>query len=253
MRAAVITGASAGLGAEFARQLVRRGYHLLLVARRQEKLETLAAELIAQYPHALINVFAADLSELEAPQAIFDEVNRLGLKVDYLINNAGSGGPNLLENEWSEQQAYMQLMLASATHLCHLFLPGMQERRMGRVINVASVAGRIIQPGDMHYGPMKAYLIALSEGLHHLRKEGVHVSALCPGFTHTDFHLEPDLAAMKASTPAWVWYDADVVVREGLDAVDKGRAVCISGRLYRWADPFLRSRLARYFLQRAAR
>ena len=121
-------------------------------------------------------------------------------------------------------------------------IPGMRERGFGRVLNVASVAGRIPRAGDLSYGPSKSYVIALSEALDlTLRSEGVRACALCPGFTHTEFHAVADLLEEKAALPGFVWYDAEVVVREGLAAIEKGRCVHVTGRLYRWIDPVLQS------------
>jgi len=116
----------------------------------------------------------------------------------------------------------------------------MCERGYGRIINVSSVAGRIARARDTNYGPTKAYVVALSEALHlTLKDQGVHVCALCPGFTHTEFHDVADMLDMKAASPGFMWYDADVVVREGLAAVEKGKCVYVSGRIYRWIDPML--------------
>jgi len=132
-------------------------------------------------------------------------------------------------------------MMNSVAAMCHFFIPGMQQRGFGRVINVASVAGQISVSGDYSYGPTKAYVIALSRALSvSLRGDGVNVLALCPGFTHTDFHVSEKLTRMKQSTPRFIWYDADVVVREGLAALEKGRSVYTSGRLYRYLIPILR-------------
>ena len=241
-RTALVTGASAGLGVEFARQLAEREYDLVLVARRRDRLEQLANELRER--HAVrVDVIAADLADPGAPQAIAEGVDELGLGIDYLVNNAGSAGPDLLEDrDWSEQAAFLQLMMTSMAHLCHLFAPGMRERGFGRILNVASVAGRIARANDLNYGPSKAYVVALSEALHlTLKHHGVNVCALCPGFTHTDFHEVADMLEMKASSPDILWYDADVVVREGLAAVEKGWCVYCSGRLYRFLDPLLQS------------
>lgn len=241
-RTALITGASAGLGVEFARQLAERDHDLVLVARRRERLEQLAGEL-RERAALRVEVIAADLAEPGAPQAIAEGVGELGLSIDYLVNNAGSAGPDLLEDrDWSEQAAFLQLMMTSMAHLCHLFAPGMRERGFGRILNVASVAGRIARANDLNYGPSKAYVVALSEALHlTLKHHGVNVCALCPGFTHTDFHEVADMLEMKASSPGILWYDADVVVREGLAAVEKGWCVYCSGRLYRFLDPLLQS------------
>lgn len=241
-RRALITGASAGLGREFASQLAAKGFDLLLVARRKDKLEEVAREIRTE--HAVdVAICPADLADRNAPRALFDFAQDAGLEIDYLVNNAGSAGPNLLEEpEWAPQAAFLELMMISAAHLCHYFIPPMKARNWGRVINVASVAGRIARPAGGHYGPSKAYLIALSEELAlMLRGTGVHVSALCPGFTHTDFHAVAGLDEMKAALPGLLWYDASTVVREGIEAVEKGRSVMVSGRIYRWLDPLTQS------------
>ncbi len=253
-RTALITGASAGLGAEFARQLAQQNVDLVLVARRAEPLAALADTLSAHHPDLQIAYCTADLSDPAAPQEIDQWTRERGIAVDWLINNAGAGGPDLMDGEpWGTHGAYLNLMMTSITELCHYFVPKMAERGFGRVINVSSVAGRIARGGDCHYGPAKAYVVALSEALALTVKDsGVHLSALCPGFTHTDFHAEGDLADMKASTPEFIWYDASTVVREGINAVERGKRIMVSGRLYRWLDPMLQSKLLRPLLQRIA-
>ncbi len=245
-RTALITGASAGLGKEFARQLAAQGYNLILVARRKEALDALAAELAAAHG-VQADVLTADLIDPAAPQQLADAVAANGWHVDFLINNAGVAGPDLLEGQdWQAQMDFYHLMMLSVGHLCQLFIPAMRERGFGRVINVASVAGRIPAAGGCNYGPSKAYLIALSEDLAMtLAGTGVNVCALCPGYTHTDFHATAGLLKTKASLPSWLWYDADVVIREGLAAVEKGKPVYLSGRLYRFMDPFLQSVITR--------
>lgn len=241
-KAALITGASAGLGAEFARQLAARRFDLLLVARREQRLASLARELEAQHG-VWAEVLAADFCDVDAPDAVYARALELGLDVGYLVNNAGAAGPDLLtERNWSKQAEFFELMMSSVAHMCHLFAPTMQQRGYGRIVNVASVAGRIARGGDNNYGPSKAYLIALSESLAlTLKPDGVHVCALCPGFTHTEFHEAAGMLDTKAATPGFIWYDADVVVREGLRAVEKGRSIYVSGRLYRLIDPILQS------------
>ena len=252
-RTALVTGASAGLGVEFADQLASRGYDLLLVARRLEKLEGVAKELEAKHG-VRVHVEAADLAEPDAPTRLFEATREAGIHVDYLVNNAGSAGPHLFEEpEWAPQAAFLELMMTSVTHMCHHFVPPMRERGFGRVINVASVAGRIARAAGGHYGPSKAYVIALSEELDlTLADEGVRVSALCPGFTHTDFHETAGMMDMKNAMPDFMWYDASVVVREGLDAIERGKAVHVSGRLYRWLDPIAQSVWLRPFVKRRA-
>jgi uncharacterized protein len=252
-RTALITGASAGLGVEFAKQLAAQGYDLILVARRKEKLEEVALELSASHGVA-VHTLSADLSHPNAPAELFAQVRDGGHSVDYLINNAGSAGPHLLEEpEWAPQAAFLELMMLSATHMCHHFIPPMRERGFGRVINVSSFAGRLARPAGAHYGPSKAYLIALTEELALiLRGTGVHASVLCPGFTHTDFHAASDLLEMKNALPGFLWYSAETVVRDGLRAVEKNKPIMISGRLYRWIDPLAQSVFFRPLLKARA-
>jgi short-subunit dehydrogenase len=134
-------------------------------------------------------------------------------------------------------------MMTSVAAMCHEFIPSMVERGFGRVLIVASVAGRLTVGGDYSYGPTKAYLIAMSKALAAtFRPEGVHVMALCPGFTHTDFHSSDRLTEMKSNMPKWLWYDADVVIREGLAALERGKDEYTSGRLYRLFVPVFKQR-----------
>ena len=248
---ALITGASAGLGAEFARQLASKGKDLILVARRTEPMERLARELLDEY-NVAVDIIQSDLSETTATSRLFEEVSNRGLTVDYLINNAGAIGPDLLDDrDWPAQQKYIELMMTSVAGMCHHFIPPMKERGFGRVLNVASVAGHVSLAGDTSYGPTKAYLIALSKGLAAtVGGHGVQVLALCPGFTHTDFHLSEELTRMKEKSPAFIWYDAEVVIREGLAALEKGKDVYISGRLYRYLTPLLKTRLGAWIMSK---
>jgi len=248
---ALITGASAGLGAEFARQLAGKGKDLILVARRTEPMQELARKLIDDHNIA-VDIMQADLSDESATSKLFTDVCERELKVDYLINNAGSIGPDLLaDRDWPAQQKYIELMMTSVAGMCHHFIPPMLEKGFGRVLNVASVAGLVSLSGDSSYGPTKAYVIALSKGLAAtVCGKGVNVLALCPGFTHTDFHQSEALTRKKNASPDFLWYDADVVVREGLAALEKGKSVYISGRLYRCLIPVLRTPLGGWIMAR---
>ncbi len=241
-KTALITGASAGLGLEFARQLAAQDYNLVLVARNPERLESAASALRDQNP-VDVHTIVSDLSEATAPLALFKQLQALDLHVDYLVNNAGVAGPNLLDaGEWAVHRDFYQLMMLSIAELCHLLIPPMQAKGFGRVLNVASVAGRLARAGGCNYGPSKAWVIAMSEELAlTVAKDGVRVTALCPGFTHTEFHERAGLMDMKNASPRWAWYSAETVVREGLAAVERGRSVYASGRLYRWLDPFVQS------------
>lgn len=239
---ALITGASAGLGVEFARQLAAQGCDLLLVARREERLRALAEQI--EKEHGVdVAVFAADLGDRAAPAALEAFAQERDFAIDYLVNNAGSAGPHLLDDrDWPAQASFLELMMISVAQLCHRFVPPMRERGFGRVVNVSSFAGRLARPAGSNYGPAKAYLIALSEELAlDLRGTGVNVTALCPGFVHTEFHEVAGLMDMKNGTPGFIWYDAETVVREGLHAVERGRAIQVSGRIYRFVDPLTQS------------
>ena len=241
-RTALVTGASAGLGVEFSRQLAQRGYDLLLVARREDRLREVASELTHEFG-IQVTIRTADLSQPAAPRELASFAREEGLAIDCLVNNAGSAGPHLLEDrDWSDQARFFELMMISVAHMCHHFIPPMQERGFGRVLNVASFAGRLSRPAGANYGPAKAYVIALSEELTlQLRGTGVHVSVLCPGFVHTDFHETAGLMDMKRGLPGFLWYGPETIVREGIEAVERNQPIMVSGRLYRWLDPFAQS------------
>lgn len=249
-RTALITGASAGLGVEFARQLAANGFALVLVARRRGRLEQLAAELRTQYA-TKVHVLAKDLADPAAPHELVAELVELGLHIDLLVNNAGAAGPDLLtDRDWRAHERYQQLMMTTAAALTHLLVPSMRARGFGRVLNVASMAGRLMRANDTTYGPAKAWLIAQSEALAAtLRGSGVLVMALCPGFTRTEFHAEPHMHELRDAIPGWLWYDANLVVREGLVALERGRVVYASGRLYRWVDPLTQWAITRWLLR----
>lgn len=251
---ALITGASAGLGAEFARQLAAAGHNLILVARREDRLSALADELRAAHKNDC-QIIVADLSEPEAAAQIRNTCVSSGWQVSWLVNNAGVAGPDLLKDrDWAAQQTFFQLMMLSVADLCHRMIPDMVEGGYGRVINVASVAARVPRSGGCNYGPAKAYLVALSEELNlTVAGQGVHVSALCPGFTHTDFHETAGLMDMKNNMAKWLWYNADVVVRDAIKGVEAGKQVVVSGRLYRWLDPIFQSVWTRRLLRIKAR
>ena len=251
---ALITGASAGLGAEFAGQLAAMGQNLILVARREDRLQALAAGLTEQHG-VTCQIIVADLNDKDAGKQIADTCQSGGWTVNWLVNNAGVAGPDLLQDrDWAAQQTFFQLMMLSVADLCHRFIPGMVDRGYGRVINVASVAARVPRSGGCNYGPAKAYLVALSEELNlTVAAMGVHVSAICPGFTHTDFHETAGLMEMKNNMAKWLWYDADVVVRDAIRGVEATKPVVVSGRLYRWLDPIFQSVWTRRLLRIKAR
>jgi short-subunit dehydrogenase len=228
----LITGASAGIGTALARVYAAHGWDLALTARRTERLEALAAELSAAHG---IEAFAipADLAEPGASDLILKAVADRGRVVAGLVNNAGYGlGGSFAVTNWADQAAMLQVMLTAVCELTHKTLPGMVERRFGRIINVASVAGLMPgSPGQTLYTPIKAFLVRFSQTLHlETAAKGVHVTALCPGFTHTEFHdVNQSRARMEKITPKWLWQDADAVARSAFAAVDANHPVCITG------------------------
>ena len=233
-RTALVTGASAGIGAAFARLLAREGMDLVLVARRADRLEALAKEL-REACGVQARVLAADLADPDAAQQIQEMLERDGVSVDVLVNNAGYGlKKGFSEASWQEHASFLQVMATSVTELCHLFVPGMKARGWGRVVNVASVAAFTPQvPGNL-YGGVKGYVVDFSEALAlELKGTGVHVCALCPGYTLTEFHDVMDVRNQIDALPRFVVMSADVVARQGWQAVERGQAVCVNGWLYR--------------------
>ncbi|HEU0278169.1 MAG TPA: SDR family oxidoreductase [Rhodanobacteraceae bacterium] len=234
-RRALVTGASAGIGAEFARQLAARGCDLVLTARRQERLEALARELRAR--HAIdAQVIVDDLADPAAPARIFATGTQAGASIDVLVNNAGYGVPGRYDAvDWPTHARFMQVLVRAPLELCHLAIPGMRARGFGRIVNVASLAGLVpATPGNTLYGPAKAFLMRVSQALTlENRAHGIRVCALCPGFTHSEFHDVSQARALVSKLPSWMWMDAAAVVRQGLDAVERGHVTCVPGRVNR--------------------
>jgi short-subunit dehydrogenase len=222
---ALITGASAGLGAEFARQLAQRGLRLVLAARRKDRLEALAAEL------GNARVVAADLSEAGSADRLLADVEAAGEHVDLLVNNAGFGlKGRFAELEAGRQRQMIDLNIGAVTDLCRAVAPGMIERKAGGILNVASTAAFQPGPGMAVYFATKAYVLSFTEALHEeLKPHGIRVSALCPGPTLTEFGA----VAGFGDKGAFDRYSADAVsvVRAGLEGLDKNRAVMVPGFL----------------------
>lgn len=224
-RTVLITGASAGIGAALARVFADKGWNLILTARREAPLRALAAELTGR--GVSVTVITEDLADPAAPRRLFDAVAARGLTVDGLVNNAGfSRTAGFLETDPDQHAAMIRVMLTAPVELARLFAPGMVERGYGRILNVASLAGRMpATGGDTLYGPIKSFLIKASQGLHlELRGAGVHVTALCPGYTLTEFHdANGTRAEVSAAYPGWMWQTADHVARVGYAAVEANR------------------------------
>jgi short-subunit dehydrogenase len=229
---ALVTGASAGIGREFCRQLAARGHDLVVVARDAARLDALAHELGSAHG-VRVEVLSADLTRDE-------DVDRVAQRaatdpaLAMLVNNAGFGTVGSLAAAPPEQQeAMLRLHVLAPMRLTRAALPGMLGRRRGAIINVSSVAGFLYSPGNVNYCASKAYLTSFTEGLAlELSGTGVAAQALCPGFTHTEFHdrMGPD----GAVRPRFMWLTAEEVVRASLRQIDRrGPVVCVPSLRYK--------------------
>jgi short-subunit dehydrogenase len=230
-RLCLVTGASAGIGQAIARVFAERGYDLALTARRADRLESLAKELTDTWGAQCVTI-AADLADPTAPQTIVKALEPGGHQVDALVNNAGYGlQGGYLASSWAEHGAFMQVMVNAPLELIHRLLPGMQARGFGRIMNVASLAGLVPgAPGATLYGAAKAFLIKTSQALNlENTTTGVQVSALCPGFTVSEFHDVNGMREQVSTMPKWMWQDAKTVAEIGYDGLEANRAIVVSG------------------------
>ena len=226
---ALVTGPTAGIGHSFAFQLAERGYDLVLVARDEERLEKLAADLHASYG-VRVEVLSADLvdrAELATVEARLADRDR---PVDLLVNNAGFGlKKRFRDNTVDEENAMLDVLVTAVLRLSHAALGAMSERGRGGIINVSSVAAYLPRGS---YSAAKAWVNSFSEWAHNeYRSEGITVTALCPGFTKTEFHERMDVA--RGSAPDFLWLDPDRLVSDALDDHFKGRALSIPSAQYK--------------------
>ncbi|WP_412541039.1 SDR family oxidoreductase [Longispora sp. K20-0274] len=229
MPTALITGATAGIGAEFARQLANDGYDLVLVARDAARLESFAGELRARYGRA-VDVLPADLAEESGSSIVAD---RLAEGVDLLVNNAGIGlNTAFVKVDYADERRLLRLNVEAVLRLTHAALPHMVAQGSGGVINVSSVAGfGVLAPGST-YSSSKAWVTNFSQSIAlSVRKRGVRVMSLCPGFTHTEFHDRAGIS--KKGQPSWSWLSAEQVVRDGLRDFRRGKLVSIPSVKYK--------------------
>ena len=221
---ALVTGASSGLGREFVIQLARRGYDLVIVARDEERLRALATEL-KQATGTSVEVLRADLTNDRDVTAVVDRIDRG--RLDVLVNNAGFGTRGSIAKTSREgQEAMLRVHVLAMHRLTQAAVQLMVPAGRGSIINVASVASWLISPGNVNYNSTKAWQRFYSESLAlELHGKGVYVQALCPGYTHTEFHQRGGMN--KKSVPGWWWMNADRVVKESLDAMERRRPVVV--------------------------
>jgi len=229
MPTALVTGATAGIGHEFARQLAERGHDLVLVARDEARLTQVATDLAATYAvHA--EVLRADLSDRAQVQLVADRLGDAARPVDLLVNNAGFGlKRSFLLNEVGVEEESFDVLCRAVLVLSHAAARAMRQRGRGAIVNVSSVASFVAMGS---YSAAKAWVTVFSESLaNELAGSGVQVMALCPGFTRTEFHQR---AAMNMSRlPAPLWLDAERLVRDALADLDRGRVVSVPGPAYK--------------------
>jgi short-subunit dehydrogenase len=231
-RTALVTGASSGIGAELARVHAERGGDLVVVARRQDRLEALRAELEKAH-HITVHVLVKDLAQDDAAQQIHDELQARGVRVDYLMNNAGFGNRGFFyEQDWAVNAGIIHVNILALAALTRMFLPQMVERHEGRVLNVASMAGFVPGPLQSIYYASKAFVISFSEAIaNELRRTGVTVTALCPGFTETEFGRVAGVRSIRSFSRT---FSAREVAEIGYEAMLEGKTIVVPGVLNRF-------------------
>lgn len=248
MATALVTGATAGIGKEFATQLAGRGHDLVLVARNLERLEALAESLGSAHG-VQVEVRSADLTDREALEQVAQRVADPASPIDLLVNNAGFGmRESFLDNDVAAEEASIDVLVRAVVVLSHAAGRAMRERGHGAIVNVSSVAG-FLPSGT--YSAAKAFVTNFSESLAaELTGSGVTVTALCPGFTHTEFHQR--MGSSMSSVPRWMWLEAPALVSDCLADVARGRVVSVPGAQYKAIVAALRL-APRSLLRRQAR
>ena len=234
-KVAVITGASAGLGAAFARELAERGYDLVLVARRRERLDRLAKSITKAEETAdtKIEIVAVDLADRGMNRVVVETALARFSRVDLLVNNAGFAVRDRFSaSRWQEQRALFEVLAVSPCELTHRLLPAMRHEGHGRIINVASLAAFCPElPGSLYSGAKK-FLVSFTRALNlELRDVDIRATALCPGFTYTEFHDVLGNRERVDQLPEWMWMAADDVVIAGLEGSEQGREIVIPGKV----------------------
>jgi short-subunit dehydrogenase len=223
----LITGASAGIGLEFARQIAERGHNVTLAARRIDRLTELATELEDKHNIRAIAV-ACDVTDATQRKELLESIEARGDHVDILINNAGIGTDGaFLADPLETQMQQLEVNVVALTALTHMVLPAMVEKKAGAILNVASTAGFQPMPRQAVYAATKAYVLSFSQGLsQEFKDSGVSFTALCPGPTRTEFFGE-NQATLEKDSPDWAWQSAEDCARDGIDALFKQKRVFI--------------------------
>ncbi len=227
MPTALVTGATAGLGAEYARQLAARGQDLVLVARDNARLEQVAEELRRTYQVA-VEVISADLADRDQVTRIAERLADADQPIDTLVNNAGFARGSSFLSDLAEEERAVEVMLQAVLVLSHAAATAMKARGRGAIVNVASVAAFVAMGS---YSATKSWVVVFSEALsRELAGTGVIVSVVCPGFVHTEFHQRGGLNMSRL--PEWGWLTPEQVVRSSLDGADRGRVLVVPSHRY---------------------
>ncbi len=230
----LITGASSGIGAAFAKVFSKNKFDTVLVARRKERLEDLSKDLTATYGNKN-TILAIDLNKPGSVLSIHKQLSAQNISVDALVNNAGYALPKpFMAGTWDEHASMINLLVTVPTELCHTFAPGMQERGEGWIINVSSIAAFAPEfPGSL-YNAAKAFVLHMTEALDlELRPSNINCLALCPGLTSSEFHETMGVKEFLSYIPNWRWMDSETVAQQGFDAVMKGKHIYINGKVNR--------------------
>ena len=230
---ALITGASSGIGTAIARELAKRGHNVTLVARREERLKSLAAELAEHEVEAA--ALACDLIDPEERDRLAGEIHGLGRSVEVLVNNAGFGSRGrFIGNDPGRMVDMVRLNVEAVVDLTSRYMPGMGERGRGAIVNVASVAAFQPLPGSATYAASKAFVLSFSEALHtEQRGSGVTVTAVCPGPVKTEFTDVAGMSGVENETPDAFWMSAEEIGRHAIEGTDQGKRVVVPGALNR--------------------
>ena len=243
---ALITGASSGIGREFAMMLAQNGYDIVAVARRRELLESLASEL--QKFGAQTRVVVADLSTGAGVQSVIDAAS----DADFLVLNAGITRAARVGTTPKDEIVKLNMLLATGViEVCEAIVPRMVQRKNGEVVIVSSIAAFTPMPKSALYAAAKTYVMSYGRSLNlEVRGFGVQVCVVCPGYVRTELHQHAGLAHLRQRVPKWLWINSDDVVRATLSGLRKNKSVVVPGLVYRLARPLLGSRVAQAIWRR---
>ena len=245
-KSALVTGASSGIGRQYAIFLAKSGYDVVAVARRVELLEALAIELKAY--GAETKVVVADLSTDDGIQATIKEAQ----DVEFLVLNAGiTRAARVGQTDIQEMNRLNRLLATGVVEICEAVIPKMIQRRSGDVVVVSSIAAFVDMPKSALYAAAKTYVMSYGRSVNaELRGSGVRLCVVCPGYVRTELHQQAGLTHLRQRVPGWLWINSDDVVRAALSGLHNNKSVVIPGAIYRLARPFLGSKIAQAIWRR---